>query len=210
MFARIKEFFTHDEKRLRDNRWIFTSMLVGSILSLLASFVLSVEAIQLAKNPDVNLSCSVNVVLNCATVAKHPTAEMLGFPNSFFGLMAEPVVITVAVASLMGVVFPRRFMFAAQIGYTIGFIYAFVLLYISMFIIQALCPWCLLVTLTTTMVWFAITRYNIREDNLYLSKPLDKKLKDWIDKDYDKFAMATIIVAVIAGIIIKYGDGLFA
>ncbi len=206
----ILEFFTHKDRNLRDNRWIFLSMLIGALLSLLAAFVLSVETVELAKNPNAQLSCSVNVVLNCATVAKHPTSMMFGFPNSFIGMMAEPVVITVAIAGLAGIAFPRRFMFAAQIGYTLGLAFAWYLFYISFFIIGALCPWCLLVTLTTTMVWFAITRYNIRENNLYLSKKAEKVLKGWIEKDYDKFALATIVVAAIAAIIIKYGDGLFA
>jgi len=209
MFSPIKQFFTHDEKKLRDNRWIFTSMLIGSVLSLVASFVLSVEAFDLAKDPNTELSCSVNVILNCATVAKHPSAELFGFPNSFFGLMAEPIVITVAIAGLAGVVFPRRFMFVAQIGYSIGLLFAYYLLSISYFVIGALCPWCLLVTLTTTLVWFAITRYNIRENNLYLPKNVSAKLHVWIEKDYDKLLMWGIIVFIIAAIIVKYGDGLF-
>lgn len=207
---KLFEFFTHKDRNLRDNRWIFISMLVGALLSLLAAFVLSVESIQLAKDPNAQLSCSVNIVLNCATVAKHPSAQLLGFPNSFIGMMAEPVVITVAIAGLAGIAFPRRFMFAAQIGYTLGLIFAWYLFYTSFVIIGALCPWCLLVTLTTTMVWFAISRYNIRENNLYLPKRAEKVLKSWIEKDYDKFALATIVVAAIAAIIIKYGDGLFA
>jgi len=210
MFGNLKSYFTHEDKKLRDNRWIFASMLIGAILSLIASFVLSVEAIQLAKNPDASLSCSVNVVINCATVAKHPTAEMLGFPNSFLGMMAEPIVITVAIAGLAGIKFPRRFMFTAQIFYTIGFIYAYVLFYISMFIIQALCPWCLLVTLTTTFVWFAITRYNIREDNLYLPKKAEAAAKRFIDKDYDKLILFGIVFLMAAAIIVKYGSDLFA
>lgn len=185
-------------------------MLVGAALSLLAAFVLSVEAIQLAKDPNAQLSCSVNIVLNCATVAKHPTAEMWGFPNSFLGLIAEPVVITVAIAGLAGIAFPRRFMFAAQIGYSLGFIFAWYLFYTSFFIIQALCPWCLLVTLTTTMVWFAITRYNIREENLYLPKKLSRKLQKFVEKDYDKFVLACIVFLSIAAILLKYGNGLFA
>jgi uncharacterized membrane protein len=124
MLTSIKEFFTHDEKKIRDDRWIFTSMLVGAILSLIASFVLSMEAVELARNPDAVLACSVNAVLNCATVGLHPSASLFGFPNSFFGLIAEPVVITVAIAGLAGVKFPRRFMFVAQICYTLGFIFA--------------------------------------------------------------------------------------
>jgi len=84
---------------------------------------------------------------------------MFGFPNSFFGMMAEPVVITVAIAGLAGVRFPRKFLYVAEIGYTIGLLYALLLFGISFFVIQALCPWCLLVTLTTILVWFAMTRY---------------------------------------------------
>lgn len=210
MLAKVKAYFTHDEKKVRDNRWIFTSMLIGAALSLLSAFVLSVEAIEIAKNPNAQLSCSVNIVLNCATVAAHPSATFMGFPNSFIGMMAEPIVITVAIAGLAGVRFPRWFMATAQGFYTLGLLFALGLLYVSMFVIGALCPWCLLVTLTTIMVWFAITRYNIREDNLFLSKTLSKRAHAWLDKDYDKFAMAVIIFVIIAGIILKYGNGLFA
>lgn len=210
MFHTIKEYFTHNDKKIRDDRWIFTSMLVGAIASLIASFVLSVEAIELARNPDEILSCSINVVLNCATVGLHPSASLWGFPNSFLGLIAEPVVITVAIAGLAGVHFPRRFMFVAQIGYTLGLIFAYYLFYTSFFIIGALCPWCLLVTATTTFVWFAITRYNIREGNLYLSKATSAQLRRYIDKDYDKLVLFSIVFILIAAIVIKYGNALFS
>lgn len=208
--SKFLEFFTHKERTLRDNRWIFTSMLVGSILSLIASLVLSMEAFELAKNPEVALSCSINVILNCATVALHPSASLFGFPNSFLGLMAEPVVITVAIAGLAGIAFPKRFMFVAQIGYTLGLLFAWYLFYTSFVVIGSLCPWCLLVTLTTTMVWFSITRYNIREENLYLPSKVSKRAQHWISKDYDKLVLASIVVLSLAAIIIKYGDGIFA
>lgn len=77
-----------------------------------------------------------------------------------------------------------------------------------MFVIQALCPWCLLVTLSTTFVFFSMTRYNIREDNLYLSPASAKRAKEFIKKDYDKFLLALLVVAIIAGIILKYGSAL--
>lgn len=202
-------FFTHNDKKIRDNRWIFLSMLVGAALSLLAAFVLSVESYELAKNPDAQLSCSVNVVVNCATVAKHPSAELLGFPNSFFGLIAEPIVMTVAIAGLVGIAFPRRFMFAAQIGYTLGLIFALYLFYLSMFVIGALCPWCLLVTASTTFVWFSITRYNIRENNLYLPKKVQQAAHRFVEKDYDKLVLGVVIAILTAAIFLKYGNSLF-
>lgn len=210
MFAKIKQWFGGDsEKKRVDNYWIFASMLVGSLLSLTASFVLSVDAVELARNPDAALSCNVNSVLSCATVNNHPTAHLLGFPNAFIGLMAEPVVITVAIAGLSGVKFGRKFMFAAQIGYTLGFIFAYYLFFVSYFIIGALCPWCLLVTLTTTLVWFAMTRYNIRENNLFLPANVRQKLHAFTEKNYDKLVMTILLVAVTFAILIKYRDGLF-
>lgn len=207
MIERIKQMFNKKERV--DNYWIFLSMLIGAILSLIASFVLSAEAVELARNPDAVLSCSVNAILNCATVGIHPSAHMFGFPNSFLGLIAEPVVITVAIAGLSGVKFPRKFMFVAQICYTLGFIFAYYLLYLSMFVIGALCPWCLLVTVTTTFVFFAITRYNIREENLYLPKKASQAAQKFVDKNYDKLVLTILVIVVVFGILIKYRDGLF-
>ncbi len=209
MFHKVKDFFTHEDKNIRDDRWIFASMLVGAILSLIASFVLSVEAVELAKNADAVLSCNFSAVINCGTVGNHPSAYMFGFPNSFLGLMAEPVVITVAIAGLSRIKFPRAFMFAAQIGYTLGFLFALTLFYISYNIIGALCPWCLLVTATTTFVWFAITRYNIREGNLYLSARASALARRFVEKDYDKLLLTAIMVLLLVLIIVKYGAHLF-
>ena len=196
------------EKRARDNRGIFISMLVGAICSLIAAFVLAVEAVELARDPGAILSCSINAVINCATVGAHPSSALFGFPNSFLGLIAEPVVITVAVAGLGGVKFTRKFMFTAQICYTLGFIFAYYLLYTSTFVIGALCPWCLLVTLSTTFVFFSMTRYNIGEGNLYLSDRLAKRANRFIQQNYDTLIMAVLIMLVVAVIVLKYGSRL--
>jgi uncharacterized membrane protein len=191
------------------NIWIFGTMLVSALLSLLASLVLSVEAIQLAKNPDASLSCSVNEIVNCASVMKYESANIFGFPNSFLGLMAEPIVITVAVAGLVGVRFPRLFMITAQIGYALGLIFAYWLFFLSVFVIGALCPWCLLVTLSTTGVFMSLLRYNIKENNLYLPANWHKKLLGWVSKDYDKFVTASWLFAMTVLVLAKYKDGLF-
>jgi len=37
----------------QSNVWIYTTMMLSACVSLLASFVLSVDAIELAKNPEV-------------------------------------------------------------------------------------------------------------------------------------------------------------
>lgn len=156
---------------------LFTEMLVFAALSLLASFVLSKEAITLAADPNAVLGCSINVWLDCAKVGLSPQANILGFPNAFLGMIAEPVVMTIAVASLSGVRFPKWFMFTANMVYLLGVIFAYWLLYESTFVIGVLCPWCLLVTLSTTFVFWSMTHWNILEGNLYVSEGVLEKLR---------------------------------
>ena len=195
--------------RQRSDVWIFGTMLVAGCLGLLASFVLSVDAFQVAKDPNTVLSCSINIVLNCATVMKHPSADLLGFPNSLFGLMSEPLVIMLALAGLARVKFPRWFMALAQVGFAGGFFFAYYLYGVSVFEIGALCPWCLLTTVSTTLAFMSLLHFNLREDNLYLSPRANKVAQRWIKKGYDRFFTVVLLALVVFIILFKYHDGLF-
>ena len=197
-------------RRLRHtNGWIYGTMLVSACLSLTASLVLSVDAVTLAADPAAGLSCNINTVISCGTVGSSWQAHLLGFPNAFLGLMAEPVVITIAVASLGGVRFPRWFMFAAQVVYTIGVGFAYWLLYQSMFHIGALCPWCLLVTVSTTLVFTTLTHVNIRDRNLFLPVRVQTTLDNALDGDLDALAIAIWLLALALTVVLKYGSALF-
>jgi uncharacterized membrane protein len=189
--------------------WIYSAMLVSACLSLLASFVLSVDAVVLAANPHANLSCNINQVLSCGTVGSSPQAHLLGFPNAFFGLMAEPVVITIAVAGLTGVRFRRGFMLAAQVVYTIGVVFAYWLFGQAMFVIGALCPWCLLVTLSTTLVFATLTHLNIRDHNLFAPPRLQSALEAGLRMGLDLLIVVLWLAGVLALVVVKYGPTLF-
>jgi uncharacterized membrane protein len=198
-------------RRLRHSSgWIYGTMLFSACLSLLASFVLSYDAIKLAADPTASLSCNINAVISCGTVGASWQAHLFGFPNAFLGMVAEPVVITIAVASLGGTRFPRWFMLSAQIVYTLGVIFAYWLFYQSMFVIGALCPWCLLVTVSTTLVWSTLTRVNIRDNNLYLPARTHETWKGYIDADFDVIVVVIWILILVLGTILKYGGALFA
>ncbi|NUT51001.1 MAG: vitamin K epoxide reductase family protein [Saccharothrix sp.] len=184
-------------------------MLFSSALSLIASFVLSVDAVKLAADPASDLSCDINQVISCGTVAASWQSHLLGFPNAFLGLVAEPVVITIAVASLGGVRFPRWFMAAAQVVYTIGLGLAYWLLYQSMFRIGALCPWCLLVTVSTTAVFATLTHVNIRDDNLFLPARVQAALAKALRADVDLAVVVIWLLTLALAIVLTYGDLLF-
>lgn len=193
----------------KSNRWIFATMLVCGLVGLTASFILAVEKLHLLENPDAQLSCSINVVLNCASVMKTWQSSLFGFPNPYIGMMAYPVVIAVAVAGLSRVRFPRPFMLAAQICYGLGLIFAYWLFFQSVYVIQILCPWCLFVTVVTTILFDTLLRYNVRENNLYLHKEIHKKVSRVFEKDYDKLFVASWLVIMVALVFIQFGEGLF-
>ncbi|HEY0217658.1 MAG TPA: vitamin K epoxide reductase family protein, partial [Cellulomonas sp.] len=132
-------------------------MVVSGALGLFTSFVLSIEAWRIAADSDVTLSCDINSVISCGTVARSPQAQLLGFPNAFLGIAFEVVVITLSVAVIGGVRFPRWFMVGTQALYTVALLFAYWLFLQSYFVIGALCPWCLLITVTTTLVWAGLT-----------------------------------------------------
>lgn len=193
----------------RSNGWIWGTMLFSALISLTASFVLSVDAVVLAADPRAALACNINAVLSCGTVGTSWQASLFGFPNAFLGLAAEPVVITIAVASLGGVRFPRWFMLSAQVVYTLGVVFAYWLFFQSYFVIGALCPWCLLVTLSTTLVFTSLTHVNIRDNNLFLSERLHRTLTAGLRMGIDALVITLWLVFLVASIVLKYGPALW-
>lgn len=189
---------------------VWVTMLVASAASLVASFVLAVDAIKIAENPNVDLGCNINSVISCGTVANSWQSSVLGFPNAFLGLVTEPVVITLAVAGLAGVRFPRWFMLAAQVVYTIGLGFAYWLFHQAMFDIGALCPWCLLITVATTLVFFEMTYVNIRDDNLYLPRRAQAALTGFIRSNLDLMLLVVWLLVLVLAVVLKYGEALFA
>jgi uncharacterized membrane protein len=205
----VRETIVEKAFRIRhDNRFIFTTMLLSACISLLASFVLSIDALEIAANPDVLLSCDISATLSCGEVARSWQAQLFGFPNAFLGLVAEPVVITIAVASLGGARFPRWFMASAQTVYTLGVIFAYWLFTQSFFVIGALCPWCLLVTVSTTLVFTTLTHVNIRDDNLFLPRGLQRRAQWAIEHEVDVIVVWAWLLALAAVVLVKYGPGL--
>lgn len=202
--------FTKNQQKEQSNHWVFGTMLAFGIVGLIASFVLAVEEFHLLKNPDTILSCSFNLVLNCAGVMKTWQASVFGFPNMFIGLMAFPVVITVALLGLSRAVLPRWFYIGANIGYLLGLVFAYWLFFNSVYVIEILCPWCLVVTFTTTMLFATITHYNLRENMFSFSKSTNKKIQTFLKSGYHKLAVASWVVAMIALVFLKFGDALFA
>lgn len=184
----------------------YIALLIFAIIGLVTSFVLSAEAITLAANPGAELPCSLNAVLDCAAVGSDPSASVFGFPNAFVGMMAFPVMITIAVAALMGAKLPRPFLFGGFIGSVAGIGFAAWMLYMSFFVIQILCPWCLTLDVAMIGLFVAMFRVALDEKALYISKSKQKKLESFSKKSYDILVGVLVVVVIAASIIITHGS----
>lgn len=188
------------------NRGTAIEMAVSGIIGLCASFVLSIEAWQLAADQGRTFSCDVSSVLSCSAVAATPQARVLGFPNAFLGIFFEAVVLTVSFALIAGVRFPKWYYLGVEALYTIGLLFAYWLFTQSYFVIHVLCPWCLLITITTTLVWFGLTRVCISQGVL----PAPAWWKSVMKAGGDWLVVVLVIAAVLAMIVVRYGSVLFA
>ncbi|MBI3889549.1 vitamin K epoxide reductase family protein [Candidatus Saccharibacteria bacterium] len=208
MFNKI--FKMQSKSEIQSDRKIFAVMLLFGIVGLIASFVLAVEEFHLLKDPNSVLSCSFNLVLNCAGVMKTWQASVFGFPNMFIGLMGFPMVILIALLGLSQVRFPKWILLGAQVGYLLATLFAYWLFFNSVYAIQILCPWCLLVTFSMTMLLSTITHYNLRENTFGFKPNMNKRVQEFLYKDYDKLAVATWVVVLVSLVFLKFGDALFA
>ena len=186
------------------HRGAYLEMLISSLIGLTASLVLSAEAITLAADPNAIFNCDINEKISCAKVALTWQANLLGFPNAFLGLIAEPVVITVAVAGLGGVRFPRWFMNLAMGVYAIGLLFAYWLFYQAYFVIGALCPWCLLITVTTTTVFASLLRVNLSDNTFGLSPRVHERVLYLLRIGADIWGTVLIVAILAAMVIFRY------
>lgn len=209
MLEKLKAIFQRDEQT--SVRKSYLVIFIFAIVALMAALVLSVEKIHLLKEPDAVLSCSFNLVLNCAGVMNTWQASaFFGIPNMYIGLMAFPVLITVAVAALWGgAQYKRGFLIAMNIGILLGTIFAYWLFFSSVYVIQILCPWCLIVTFSCTMLLAASTHITLRENLLKFKKATNEKIQKFLKGGYHQLVVASWVVLMVALVFIKFGNDLF-
>ena len=199
MFDMLRKWLSNKDSKRR--QLAVLALLLGSGLGLLASFVLSIEALTLAKNSHAALNCDLNSVISCSAVANHWSATLLGFPNSFIGMMTLPVMVTIAVALLAGTKFPKWFMWGAQLGAVAGLLFAGWMFYMSYVEIGALCPWCLTLDVGMLLIFYGLTRHNV------LNKIIEHRgLRRFVDQGYDTLVLASVAALIVMAILAKFGS----
>jgi uncharacterized membrane protein len=143
-------------------------LIICGAIGVLASVMITVEKFDLLKNPHYQPICNLNPIISCGSVMESKQASTFGFMNTYIGLLGFPVVVTIGMAMLAGARFKRWFWLGLQLGLTFGVLFAYWLLFESMYRIRALCPYCLSVDVALTTVWWYVSLWNFQTGNLTL------------------------------------------
>lgn len=151
---------TTDEAAGR-SRGIGWTLVVTAAIGLIAAFTLTLEKIRLLEDPSYIPSCSLNPVLSCGSVMKTEQAELLGFPNPIIGIIAFSALLAIGVVLASGSRLPDWMWWAVQGGTVVGVVFVHWLVWQSLYSINALCPYCMVVWVVTIIAFVATTAHNI-------------------------------------------------
>ena len=138
-------------------------LVVAGALGLLAALELSLEKVLVLADPEHVPSCDVGVLVGCGVNLESWQGSVFGFPNPFIGLMAWPVVITIGVALLAGARFPRWFWIGFNVGVAGALVFVGWLIAQSIYVLDVLCPWCMLTWAVTIPTFWVVTLHNLRD-----------------------------------------------
>lgn len=174
------------------------SLIWTGLLGWAASFALVLERIHVASNPGDSLSCDLNVFISCKSVMLTPQASLFGFPNPLIGFAAFVAPIAVGVAILAGAKFAAWFWRLFSTGVTLGFFFVLWLWTQSTFVINVLCPYCMVAWAAMIPMFWRVFLFGTKDG--FIDTPL--RFVGFFDRAYDKawaFTLATeaIVVAII-------------
>lgn len=134
-------------------------LLAGGV-GLLAAAVLLIEKIELLKDPSYVPSCSINPILSCGSIMRTSQAEIFGFPNPILGIVGFTIVVTTGAALLAtSVPFARWYWAGLQAGVIAAVVLIHWLIFQSLYRIDALCPYCMVVwAVTIPIAWYTTLR----------------------------------------------------
>jgi len=124
-------------------------VLLAGVAGLVASATLTVEKIDILRNPSYVPSCNINPVLSCGSVMQTPQASVFGFPNPLIGIAAFSVVAVTGVLAVAKVALPQWYWTGLMVGALAGAGFVHWLIFESLYRIGALCPYCMVVWAVT-------------------------------------------------------------
>ena len=155
----------------RQTAWI---LVVGGIIGIFASIELIIQKIAVLSDPEFVPNCDINPILSCGSVISTEQASLFGFPNPVLGVIGFTIVIMFGALLFTGVEMPRSMWLGLNFGALAGMVFVIWLVSQSLYVIGALCPWCMVVWAVTIPIFWQVTTDNLASNKLSLGKSLSE------------------------------------
>lgn len=140
-------------------------LIIGGIVGLVASFVLTIDIIKLSANPGTPLPCNLNPFISCTTVATSPQASIFGFPNPLLGLISFSMLLAIGVMLFSGGRSKKPLWLLVNLGTLAAMIFVMWFFFQSVYRIGSLCLYCMVVWLVTWPIFLYTTIWNFKENH---------------------------------------------
>ncbi|WPF66533.1 MULTISPECIES: vitamin K epoxide reductase family protein [unclassified Corynebacterium] len=171
--------------------WLFV---LGGIIGIVLSGIIMVEKMKLAEDPSYTTTCDLSAVVSCGNVMRSVQAAAFGIPNPLIGLVGFGMVALIGAAVAAGGRFAGWFWFGAQAGMTFALVFVHWLFFQAVYVINALCPYCMGVWAVVIVLFVYVTAFNLRTYGDSGQGAGSAAIRAW---DRWKFLIAAAWIAVI-------------
>ncbi|PTL60314.1 vitamin K epoxide reductase family protein [Paraconexibacter algicola] len=141
-------------------------LLVPGAIALVAAIVLMVEKVRVLEDPTHVPACTIDAVLACGSVLSSDQAEAFGFPNPLIGIAGFGAITAFGLVLVAGGRLPRSVWLITQAGATFAVVFVHWLIFQSVYRIEALCPYCMVVWAMTIPIFVYLTLANATSGRL--------------------------------------------
>jgi uncharacterized membrane protein len=182
-------------------------MTIAGVIGLAAAVQLTIDKFILLQNKidgvETALSCDFSAFVSCGGVMDSPQAEAFGFPNSIIGIVGFSVVTVLGVLFWTGAPVVRWVWTGLQLGCLFGIGFVTWLQYQSIYQLELLCPYCIVVWAVMIPLFVYVTACSLR--GVAPQSPVTRFVSNW-----SVLIVALWYVAIGSAIWFQFGERLWA
>lgn len=172
-------------------------LVVAGLIGLWAAFELTLDKFAVLENPDTNLSCNFSVLVQCGKNLGSWQGSVLGFPNPVLGLGGWTATVAMGAGILAGGIFRRWFWLLFNLGVVGALVLVIFLIYSSIYVLNTLCPWCMLTWIVTIPTFWAVSLFNLKSGNI----PLPERARSFFATVYGWVPIITLVSYLVIALL---------
>ncbi len=181
------------------HRTLYTALVAGTAIGLVASFLQLLEKLVLLKNSGATLSCNLSSVFSCTNVLNAWQSSVFGFPNSLLCVVLFAFILGIGLVGLTGGTLGRGVRLAVQ-GLSLFFLgFGLWFLWQSTFVIHAICIYCLFCFGALFLINGSILRLNAAD--LPFGR---RRMQQAIENGVDIIGWVALVAIVAAAMILQF------